>query len=71
MTSRKLGTLPAAPTYDIKIPHGLPKLDGTLSRKQRVEVATDVLALLSAPSARTSSTTTASSGRNSVGGMRQ
>lgn len=37
---------PAAPTYDIKIPRGLPKLDGTLTRKERVAVAMDVLALL-------------------------
>lgn len=37
---------PAAPAYDIKIPRGLPKLDGTLTRKQRVEIAMDVLALL-------------------------
>lgn len=37
---------PAAPAYDIKIPRGLPKLDGTLTRKERVAVAMDVLALL-------------------------
>lgn len=37
---------PAAPTYDIKIPHDLPKLDGTLTRKERVAIAMDVLALL-------------------------
>lgn len=37
---------PPAPDYDIKIPRGLPKLDGTLTRKERVAVAMDVLALL-------------------------
>lgn len=46
MASKKLNSLPVAPTYEIKIPHGLRKLDGTLSRRQRVEVAMDALALL-------------------------
>lgn len=40
------GKFPPAAVYDIKIPRGLPKLDGKLTRKQRVEVAMDVLALL-------------------------
>lgn len=38
--------LPVPAVYKIKIPHGLPKLDGTLTRKERVEVAMDVIAVL-------------------------
>lgn len=46
MTQKKASAFPPAAVYDIKIPRGLPKLDGKLTRKQRVEVAMDVLALL-------------------------
>lgn len=38
--------LATAPVYEIKIPRGLPELDGTLTRKERVEIALDVIAVL-------------------------
>lgn len=38
--------LPKPPVYDITIPDDLPPLDGTLTRRARVEIALDVIATL-------------------------